>query len=274
MSKSMAKTQFDKKMSTFEIALITGASSGIGLEIAKILARRGCHLILVARRRDRLEALCAELEKEFGVRVHVIDCDLSRDKASEFLFSKVRELGLRVDILVNNAGFGMVGEFDGMDPARLENMMQLNMIALTLLTRLFGHEMKERKNGRILQIASVGAFQPCPYFSVYAATKAYVLSFGEAIAHEFKPHGVSVTTVYPGFTRTEFMDVAGMKLEGRINKQGMTAACVADLAVRAMFKGEATCITGWSNQLMAILTKITPRFLVTIVAGKISKRLS
>lgn len=274
MSNSMAKTQFDKNPGTSETALVTGASSGIGLEIAKILAQRGCSLILVARRRDRLEALRTELAKEFGVRVHVIDCDLSRGKASEFLFAKVCELGLSVDILINNAGFGLVGAFNGMEPSRLEDMMNLNMVALTLLTRLFGHEMKERGRGRIMQIASVGAFQPCPYFAVYAATKAYVLSFGEAIAHEFRPQGVSVTTVYPGFTRTEFMDVAGMKLAGRINKQGMTATQVARIAVAALFKGRATCIPGWSNFLMAILTKLTPRFLVTLVAGKISQRLS
>lgn len=270
----MPENQFDKNLESSETALVTGASSGIGLEIAKILAQRGCSLIIVARRRDRLEVLRAELEKEFGIRAHVIDCDLSRDKASEFLFAKVRELGLSVDILINNAGFGLVGEFDGMEASRLENMMRLNMVALTLLTRLFGHEMKKRKHGWILQIASVGAFQPCPYFAVYAATKAYVLSFGEAIAHEYKEHGVTVTTVYPGFTRTEFMDVAGMKLEGRINKKGMTAAQVAQIAVTALIKGKATCIPGWSNWIMAVLTKLTPRFLVVIMAGKISKRLS
>lgn len=238
------------------------------------MAQRGYDVILVARRLERLEALRVELEKEFGIRVHVIDCDLSRENAAFVLFQKVAELKKSVDILINNAGFGLVGEFDTMDPVRLENMICLNMISLTLLTRLFGHEMKERKHGYILQIASVGAFQPCPYFAVYAATKAYVLSFGEAIAHEYKKHGVTVTTVYPGFTRTEFMDVAGMKLEGRINKKGMTAARVAQIAVTALFKGKVTCVAGWSNWIMAILTKLTPRFLVTIMAGKISKRLS
>lgn len=255
-------------------ALVTGASSGIGAELARILAEKGYDLILVARRKDRLDKLQKDLEKKHGVSIQVFALDLLRPQAIEKLYSAVREKNIAVDVLVNNAGFGMKGDVTDADPICLADMIQLNVTVLTLLSRYFGKDMQERGAGHILQISSVGAFQPSPYMSVYCATKAYVLSFGEAFSYELKPHGVHVTTVYPGVTETEFFDVANFNPPSLARNTGMSARQVAEISLNALFAGKVSVIPGAMNKLNSFLVGVLPRFLTTRVVGKMLKVMS
>lgn len=259
------------KTSFTNYALITGASSGIGAEAARLLAEKGHSLILTARREDRLKALKTEVEKKHGVKAVVIALDLSRDGAARELYDRVSKMGLVVDVLVNNAGFGMKGEFAEADPTRIEDMLRLNVVALTSLTRHFAGDMKSRKRGRILQVASVGAFQPSPYFAAYAASKAYVLSFGEALSFELKPHGVTVTTVYPGVTLTEFFDVSEFHPNKIIKGTGMSPRDVAKIALDATFQGRVAVIPGLTNKVNSFFINNMPRCWATSIVGKMMK---
>jgi short-subunit dehydrogenase len=256
-----------------ETALVTGASSGIGLEFARLLAQRGANLVLVARRQDRLEQLKAELEKTCGIAVTVIALDLCAEGAAQRLFETTRKAGLHISVLINNAGFGIIEEFLLTDPTVFERMICLNVTVLTLLTRLYGAEMKKVGHGRILQVSSIGAFQPCPYFSVYSATKAYVLSLGEALAHEMSGFGVTVTTLYPGNTATEFGQVAKVKATPMSQSGAMSAQSVAEAGLRALFNGRRALVTGVGNKINAVLVKFVPRALATRVAALIANRL-
>jgi short-subunit dehydrogenase len=185
-------------------ALITGGSGGIGLEVAKVLGRKGFDLVLVARTRDSLEAAAGQIEGKYEVKVHVFAADLRRREAPEAIFDFLRNEGIAVEILVNNAGFGLGGEFAETKITRELEMIQVNIAALTHLTKLFLPAMIKAKSGRILNLASTAAFQPGPLMAVYYATKAYVLSFSEALAEELRHSGVTVTALCPGPTRTDF----------------------------------------------------------------------
>jgi short-subunit dehydrogenase len=252
--------------------LITGASSGIGAALARQLAAKEQQtLVLVARRKDKLETLANELRSQHGVRVEVIGLDLEQVGAATQLISEVEKLGLSVDMLINNAGFGLNDNFGDMPLERIQGMMQLNMVALSELCHAVLPSMRERKQGRIMNIASVAAFQACPNFAVYGATKSYVLMFSEALAAEEKKNGIKVLAVCPGATATEFHDVAGnggtfmMKIMDSPETVAKTALC-------AMKCGCPMVVTGLLNKPLPFIIRLMPRRCMTWMAGKLAAR--
>lgn len=249
-------------------ALVTGASSGIGREFACELAREGADLILVARSGDKLKQLAGELQQQFKVWVLIFEADLTRKEDREGLFRFIETERSQVDLLVNNAGFGHHGPFEDHPPQGLEEMLRLNIEALTVLTRFFLPGMKARRKGGIINVASTAAFQPIPYLNVYAATKAFVLSFSEALWMECKKYGVRVFCVCPGNTRTAFHDVAGIDSKRRFFTAG--AGDVARFALRKFLKGRRPSgIFGFWNKLMIHAERLVPRILVVFFTGLI-----
>lgn len=192
-------------------ALITGASSGIGLELAHIMAKEKHNLVLVARSIDKLNQLAEELIQTQGIKVTTYKADLSNSEEIENLYKQTQEDGIEISYLINNAGFGEYGKFIENDWQKINSMMQLNMVSLVHLTNLFSKNMISSKFGKIMNVASTAAFQPIPYMAIYAATKSFVLSFSEAIASELKDHGITVTALCPGMTGTGFVDAANME---------------------------------------------------------------
>jgi len=253
-----------------ETVLVTGASSGIGLELAKCFAADGCRLVLVARKGQVLEALAAELRKAHKIQVQVITADLAQPESPTRLLAHLQSAGLKVDVLVNNAAFGAQGKFVEIPLGRQLEMLQLNMTTLTHLTGLLLPGMVERRRGGILNVASTAAFQPGPGMAVYYATKAYVLSFSEALAEELAGTGVTVTVVCPGPTATNFGAAANMRTLGLVKKGSMSAEAVAMLGHRAYRDRRVVAITGLRNQIPAFLTRLFPRAAVR----KIAKRLN
>ena len=248
--------------------LITGASSGIGYELAKLFARDGHHLVLVARSRERLQEIGSTLGRPAGIAPLLIPKDLSRPRAAEEVFDELRRASISIGVLVNCAGFGTYGPFVETDIAAEREMMQLNMVALTELSKLAAREMIRRGDGRILNVASTAAFQPGPRMAVYYATKAYVLSFSEALANELAGTGVTVSTLCPGPTRTGFSGRARME-RSRVFATGvMDAAAVAEAGYRGLKKGRAVIIPGLRNKLLALAARLGPRRLVVAVARR------
>ncbi|HUM51790.1 MAG TPA: SDR family oxidoreductase [Chitinophagales bacterium] len=254
---------------TNEYAIITGASSGIGLEFSKLLAKKGYNLVLVARRTDRLEKLKAEILQTDKIDIQLVSMDLSEKEAPNELLAFTQKNNLTISVLVNNAGFGANGEFFSVPIERTIEMLNLNMVTLTHLTYLFGLEMKKNNNGYILQVASIGAFQPSPYVSAYSATKAYVMLFSEGLDFELKDSNVSVTTLYPGATRTEFFEVSDTKINAIIENSMQSAKKVASIALNAMFKRQRSIVPGFMNKLTAFITQLSPRKLTTWAAAKL-----
>ena len=250
-----------------ELALITGASSGMGTEFARLLAARGYDLVLTARRTDRLLALKTELETAARVRVEVVPADLGVPGGAESLIERVEALGRPVAFLVNNAGFGVHGDFLENDASRVAQMIQLNLVALTTLTWHFGRAMQARGAGRVLQVSSIAAYQPTPYYAAYGATKAYVLFLSEAMNHELRGSGVTVTTLCPGMTETEFHDVAEHPKTGLIAWTRMTAREVAEIGIRSALRGRAVVTPGILNKLTGLSAKLVPRSWATVLAG-------
>lgn len=253
-------------------ALVTGASSGIGVEFARILAERGMDLIITARRQDRLQTLADELQKTYSVHVDVIAHDLGAHGGAAGLIEKVDALGKDVTVLVNNAGFGLYGKSWNMDPARVSAMVELNMNALTLLSHHYAARMVERGHGRILQVASIGAYQPSPLYAVYAATKTYVLFFSEAMNYELRGTGVHVCTVCPGLTESEFHQVADHIKPRSMDKLMMPARQVANIGIKAMFKGKTVITPGFMNKLSALMVKLSPRSWATAIAARLMSK--
>lgn len=247
-----------------QTALITGASSGIGWDLAHLFAADGHDLIVVARSEGKLRELARQLEAEHKIAVQVIPADLERPEAPGELFASVHT---PVDVLVNNAGFGLSGKFVETDLERELGMIQVNITALTHLTKLFLRPMIERGRGRILNLASTAAFQPGPLMAVYYATKAYVLSFSEAIAEELRGTGVTVTALCPGPTATGFAAAASMT-NSRLFKvmKPMTSAEVARVGYRGMKRGKRVVVTGAMNKVLAQSVRISPRALTTRIA--------
>lgn len=252
-------------------ALITGASSGIGLALAREMAP-DFDLIVTARNQARLEEIARELEQAHSNRVHVIPADLTRPQAPEGIFAEITRRGLRVDALVNNAGFGSYGVFADIRWQDQAEMIQVNITALTHLTKLVLPQMLERKSGRIMNVASTAGFQPGPLMAVYYATKAYVISFSEAIANELQGSGVTVTCLCPGATESEFAKRADME-KSRLFKMGkMTSQEVAREGYRAMMQGRTLIVTGMRNKLMAESVRFAPRKMVTAIARRVQER--
>ena len=259
-------------MADRKTALITGASFGIGLELARIFAREGYNLVLVARSADKLRQLASELEKAHGTHSLILATYLTEPGASAYVLDQTTRADIQVEVLVNNAGFGQYGMFAENDLEECLRQIQLNVTALTHLTRLYLPAMLERKSGSILNVASTAAFQPGPLMAVYYATKAYVLHFSEAIANELQGTGVTVTCLCPGPTATEFQQRA--KIDGiRLTKFGtMDAHTVAEDGYRALMDGKPVAISGFKNWLVAQSVRFAPRRMAAAVARKLQER--
>lgn len=254
--------------------LVTGASSGIGAELARVYARRRHNLILVARRKQRLDALARELRGE-GAQVRVLPMDLSRQNAAGELFDRVGALDLHVDVLVNNAGVSYSGPFVAMDPSLVDNMLQLDVATLAKLTRLFAAPMVAAGGGSILNVASTTSFLPVPGMSLYAAGKAFILSFSEALSEELKGSGVSVTALCPGPTDTEMVDLTRGIAEtaDRIPSLVLASAReVAEQGFAAAERGEVICIPGVTNRVTALFMQSQPRWLVRRLGGLFGRK--
>lgn len=250
-------------MTERKTALVTGASSGIGAELARIHAEHGGDLVVVARRRERLESLKTELEAAHGVTVHVLPKDLASSEAPQQIYDEVRARGLAVDYLMNNAGFGYRGFFHEQDWATNEAMIEVNILALAALTRLFLPDMIARGSGRVLNIGSMAGFLPGPLHAVYYASKAFVISFSEAIANELAGTGVHVTVLCPGPTATEFGERARIQ-EVRLLRRTAPARKIAEVGYQAMLKGKTLVVPGLLNKVTTHgLLRLSPRRLAT-----------
>ncbi|WP_064695217.1 SDR family NAD(P)-dependent oxidoreductase [Rhizobium aegyptiacum] len=240
-------------------ALITGASSGLGLEFAELLAAQKVNLVLAARRREPMEKLAADLRRTHGVDIVVEPIDLAAPGAAARLKNSLDEKSLQIDILVNNAGYGLHGDFLETPLEHTTDMLQLNIMAVTELSYVFGRDMAARGSGQILLIASLLAFQPVPTFAAYAATKSYVLAFGEALHDELRPHGVVVTTLCPGHTETGFDAAAGAPVSPMLRLLTMKPRPVAESGLRALSQGRASVVAGFMNNMIAFSNRLTPR---------------
>ena len=247
-----------------KVALVTGASAGLGVEFARQLSERGHALVLAARRKDRLEELARELGNARAVAI-----DLSKKDAAAKLLANLEANGEVVDLLVNNAGFGLIGRFAELDAKRERQMIDLNVGALTDLCRAVAPGMIERKGGAILNVASTAAFQPGPKMAVYFATKAFVLSLSEALHEELKPHGIAVTCLCPGPTRTEFGDVAGFGGNGLFDRVAMEAPKVVEVGLKGLDRNKAVVVPGVVNKVTANSGRFAPRAAVRKIAGAI-----
>ena len=252
-------------------ALITGASFGIGMEFARIFAREGYNLVLVARSADKLRQLASEIEKMHGARSLILAVDLTEPGASAYVLDQTTRAGIQVDVLVNNAGFGQYGFFAENDLGECLRQIQLNVTTLTHLTRLYLPAMIERKNGKILNVASTAAFQPGPLMAVYFATKAYVLHFSEALANELSGTGVTVTCLCPGPTATEFHKRARASGQRLLKFGAMDARTVAEDGYRALLADKPVVISGFKNWLTAQLVRVSPRRMVTAMVRKMQE---
>lgn len=252
--------------------LITGASGGIGLELAHVFAAHDHPLILIARSADKLEELASELRAQYGVLVHVLPADLGAPEAAERLQAEVAARGLTVEILVNNAGFGVYGPYLELEGAKELAMIQLNVAVLTDLTKRFLPGMVERGRGGVLNVASTAAFQPGPGMAVYYATKAYVLSYSEALHHELQGTDVTVTALCPGPTRSGFQSVAGSGQKPAIERVLMEARPVAEQGYQAFMQKQAVRIPGLLNKLGAFAIRLAPRRLAVILSAAMAKR--
>jgi short-subunit dehydrogenase len=246
--------------------LITGASSGIGAAFARKLAARGRNVLLVARSEDKLIALCNELGRLTSIRAQYLAVDLQQPDAAAQLFEETKKRELEIDMLINNAGFGSMGDFAKLDLDRELEIIQLNIRALVELTHRFLQPMRERKRGTIVNVASTAGFQAVPYMATYAATKAFVLSFSEALWEENRALGVHVMALCPGVTETNFFEAAGMDHPPMRITQ--TPEEVVDTALRALNRNKGAVISGWTNFFTVEAERIFPRSLVTRIAGK------
>jgi short-subunit dehydrogenase len=251
-----------------ETVLVTGASSGIGWELAKLFAADGSRLVLVARRMERLETLAAEIREKGGEAIP-LDYDLLNPAAPQKLFDDLAAKNIDVDVLVNNAGFGGAGKILSLPIDRQLGMIQLNIAALTHLTRLFAPKMMERRRGGVLNVGSIAGFQSGPNQAVYCATKAYVLSFTEALAEELSGSGVTVTLLAPGVTATEFFGVAKLTNSLLIRLGSMDAATVARIGHRGFRRGKIIVVPGFLNKLTVFLSPMMPRAWVRKIAKKL-----
>lgn len=246
-------------------ALVTGASSGIGYELAKVLAKDGKNLVIVARSQDKLEELKTEIENKYGTSVRVLPKDLSNPNAPQEIFSELEKDGVNVDVLVNNAGYGVYGMFSETDLREELAMIQVNAVSVIHLTKLFLKQMLENKSGWILNVASLCSFLSSPLESVYCASKSLVLHFSEALANELQGTGVTVTCLCPGLAKTEFHKRAHMENTKVAKRKMMDAAAVAEAGYKALKKGKVVVIPGLIFKTAPLFARFAPRNLVTKV---------
>jgi short-subunit dehydrogenase len=249
-------------------ALITGASAGIGVALAKELASGGANLVLTARRQERLEELGRELTTKYNIKTSTFAANLADPSAPEKIYAFTRTQGISIELLVNNAGFGAYGDLPSIEIRRWLDMVQVNCAAVVHLTRLYLPEMVERRSGDILILASTAAFQAVPYITTYAATKAFDLLFAEGLAEEMKPHGIRVCALCPGSTESEFHVVAGQE---KFMRKAETAEKVARTGLKALAAGKSYVISGLGNYLGAQGERLVPRRMVTRIAGNMFK---
>ena len=251
-------------------ALITGASNGIGLELAKIFASKGCDLVLVARSSDKLAELKVAIEKQYKVTVYIITKDLSSIQAAQEVYDETHTQAIQVDYLVNNAGFGDFGMFAETNWEKEQQMIQLNITTLTLITKLYLQDMVQRGSGKIMNVASTAAFQSGPTMAVYCATKAYVLSFTEAVSNEVSGSGITLTALCPGATETGFQAAGGLDESSLFKGKTLPSAQeVAAFGYRAMMQGKVVAIHGWMNYIMSNSIRFFPRSLVLKISRKV-----
>ena len=250
-------------------ALVTGASSGIGANFARVLAAKGMHVILVARNTERLQMLAGEIAEQSGVRAEVITADLGRENAAQAVYDEVQRRGLHVDMLVNNAGFGTHGQFETLDAGRDHEEIMVNVTALVDLTHAFIPAMLARGDGAILNVASTAGFQPVPYMAVYGATKAFVISFSAALAHEYRPRGIRVVALCPGATATEFFSVVGT--EDVVVGAKRTTQLVVTTGLQALERGQSVVIDGRANATLAQFARLMPQAISAMIAGQMMK---
>jgi uncharacterized protein len=260
--------KFDKRW-TGKWALLTGASAGIGRELAKLLASGGANLVLTARRADRLEKLAGDLSARHNIHVEVFAADLARPEAPAQIFAFTQRKLIEVELLINNAGFGAFGAIQEIPESRMLEMIQVNCSAVVQLTRLYVPGMIERRHGDVLIVASVAGFQAVPYNSVYAATKAFDLIFAEGIAEELSEFGVRVCALCPGSTDTEFQGVA--QQPDRVFRSAETAAKVARVGLAGLAAGKSSVISGTKNALMMAGERLAPRRFVVRMAAKMMR---
>ena len=250
-----------------ELAIVTGASGGLGLEFAKLLALEGYDLVLIARSANKLEQIASDLRSQYHVAVEPIAADLSVLGAAQDIFARVPQC----DVLVNNAGFASNGRFDTLPEERIREEILLDVLTLTELTRKYLPGMRARRRGRILNVASTAAFVPGPFMAVYYASKAYVLSFSEAIAEEVRGSGVTVTCLCPGATKTGFQDRAGVQRTLLVRLGLADATQVAAAGIRGMMQGKAVVVPGITNKLVALSPRISPRRLLLFISKKLAE---
>jgi uncharacterized protein len=273
--KRMARAR--AKARRVETVLVTGASSGIGEALSRRFAREGHALVLVARTAARLEALASELAAEYGATVWVQPTDLSQPGAARALARTLRRRRVEVNLLVNNAGILEQGEFAAMTAARHQALIDLNVTALTSMVAEFLPAMLERGSGRILNVASIAAFQPVPLLATYAATKAFVLSLSESLAEELKETGVTVTALCPGITATDMLTTATAANSNLASLPAFlvgNASAVADEAYRACMQGQPICVPGAVNEALTLAARATPKWLLRRIAGHLARRIS
>ncbi len=258
----------DKALAT---ALITGASSGIGLEISTLFAKGGDNVVLVARSEEKLNQLADKLRSTYGIIATVIPCDLSKGNAVDELCEQLASREIEVSTLVNNAGFGALGKFSQLSADRQTEMLMVNVVALTRLTRRLLPSMIERGQGGILNVGSIAAYQAGPNMSVYYASKAYVMSFTEGLREELKGSGLKVTCLEPGPTSTGFGDDSGMGKLSMFSSQAMTAQAVARAGYEGYKQDQGVVIPGWKNRLMVTSSGFVPRFLSRKIIGRMQE---
>ena len=254
-------------------ALITGASNGIGLELAKVHASKGGNLVLVARNKSKLDELKIELENQYKIKVHTIGKDLSLPTAAQEVYDETKQLNIQIDYLINNAGFGDYGMFVDLDWNKQAQMIQLNITTLTHFTHLYLQDMVRRGEGKIMNVASTAAFQSGPTMAVYFATKAFVLNFSEAVDNEVRDKGVTVTTLCPGPTESGFQAAAAMEESALVKGRKFPSSKeVAVYGYESMMNGKTIAIHGFMNALMANTVRFAPRAFAVKMVRKLQDK--
>lgn len=252
-------------------ALITGASSGFGMDFSQLLAEQGCNLVIAARRTEPMEKLAEELRNKFHVTIFVEGIDLARSGIGAEMKRRTDDLGVQIDILVNNAGYGLFGEFIDQPIEKTLDMLQLNMASLTELSHAYARDMRERGGGKILLVSSIGGYQSTPYYAAYSASKAYVLLFGEALNEELAKYNIGVSVLSPGITATAFLAVSGQKATPYQRMVMMQSRPVARIGLRALFRGTPSIVPGIGNKLTIFSNRFMPRQLQSKIAGLLMK---